>query len=343
MSTEKIAPPKPMSSFDVPWEGWSEGPRFGERYRHLSRAAMGESYRVGVAIEELAPGKQSTPAHYHIFEEEHVYILEGTLTVRIGADTYEMEAGDYVCFPAGQKAGHCLINNSGAACRYVIVGERNPNEVAVYTDSRKVLVRALGQDAIFDLVATRGYWDGEDTGAPTGERPRPNVVAEALKASVKPKPPISSHDLAWDEWRLAPGFVDRNKHLTYAAVGENYHVGILIEGPPPGMRGAPKHYHMLEEEHALILEGQVTLLFGDERYEMKAGDYICFPAGQKIGHSFLNSGAGPCSYLMIGEKNPGDVCVMPDSNKMQVRALRAKGAHFDMSAVRKYLDGEKAS
>jgi uncharacterized cupin superfamily protein len=341
MSTERTAPPKPISPLDVAWTEWSDVPRFALRYRHLSRAAMGDEYRVGVAIEELAPGKQSSPAHYHIFEEEHVYILEGALSVRIGADTHEMKAGDYVCFPAGQKAGHCLINDSGATCRYVIAGERNPNEVVVYTDSGKVLVRALGRRAIFDLAATRGYWDGEDTGLPRGEVPPADAVGIAPEEPVKPKPPISAHDVAWHERRLAPGFVDRNKHLTYAAVGENYHVGILIEGPPPSMRLAPRHYHMLEEEHALILEGQATLLLGDERYEMKAGDYVCFPAGQKIGHSFMNSGAGPCSYLMIGERNPNDVCVMPDSNKMEVRALRAKDSIFDMSGVRNYLDGEQ--
>src|SRR5918995_6944810 len=83
MSTEKTAPPKPFSSLDVPWTEWSDAPRFALRYRHLSRAAMGDDYRVGVAIEELAPGKQSSPAHYHIVEEEHVYILEGALTVRM--------------------------------------------------------------------------------------------------------------------------------------------------------------------------------------------------------------------------------------------------------------------
>ena len=33
---------------------------------------------------------------------------------------------------------------------------------------------------------------------------------------------------------------------------------MLIESPAPGKRLAPLHYHMLEEEHALILEGQVT-------------------------------------------------------------------------------------
>src|SRR5919106_5400406 len=137
MSTEKLAPPKPIASRDVAWTEWSDVPRFSIRYRHLSLAALGADYHVGVAIEELAAGSQSAPAHYHIFEEEHVYILEGALSVRIGADRYDMTAGDYVCFPAGQKAGHCLINNSGAICRYVIVGERNPNEVVVYTDSRK--------------------------------------------------------------------------------------------------------------------------------------------------------------------------------------------------------------
>jgi uncharacterized cupin superfamily protein len=339
MSKEKNAPLKPFSSQGVPWTEWAEAPRFALRYRHLSHRALGDDYRVGVAIEELAPGRQSSPAHYHIFEEEHVFILEGALTARIGDAAYDMKAGDYVCFPAGQKAGHCLINNSGATCRYVIVGENNPKEVVVYTDSNKVLVRALARRAIFDLAARRRYWDGEDTGLPKGEVPQSDAAPAAIEAPVESKPPLSSHDIAWHEMELGKGFFDRNKHLTYAAVGEDYHVGILIEAPPPGMRGAPRHYHMLEEEHALILEGEVTLLLGNERHVMTAGDYVCFPAGQKSGHSFLNSGKGPCSYLMIGERNPNDIRVYPDSNKMDVRVL---DTIFDMSGVKGYLDGESA-
>ena len=70
----------PISSNDVAWEEFSDIPRFVTRYRHLTRAAVGDDYHVGVAIEELGPGKQSSPAHYHTFEEEHVYILEGTVT-----------------------------------------------------------------------------------------------------------------------------------------------------------------------------------------------------------------------------------------------------------------------
>jgi len=351
MPTEPAAapePPRPFTAADVPWQEWSDVPRFAVRYRHLSLAALGEDYRIGVAIEELAPGKQSAPLHWHLFEEEHVYILEGSLTLRLGAERYPMTAGGYVCFPAGQQAGHCLVNDSGAPCRYVIIGERNPNDVSVFPETDKVLLRALGS-RIFDMTAQRGYWDGEDTGLPPGVAPPEHVPAGAAAPQAKPFPPISSQEVAWDEWQLGKGFVDRNRHLTYAAVGKDYRVGVLIEGPPPGMRCAPRHYHMREEEHALILEGEVTLLLGPteeeqgQRHVMRPGDYVCFPAGLPVGHSFLNSGGGPCSYLMIGARNPDDVCVMPDSNKMVVRALRSDRAIFDMSAVRDYLDGEETA
>lgn len=340
MRTEDSASPKPIASRDVAWEEWAEVPRFGLRYRHLTRAAVGADYRVGVAIEELPPGRQSSPAHFHVLEEEHVFILEGTLTLRLGARAHAMKAGDYACFPAGQKAGHCLVNAGDAPCRYVVVGERNPNEVVVYTDSDKVLVRALGPRAIFDRSAKRGYWDGEDTGLADGAMPPSGSLDDAPLATVEPRPPIASQDVPWEETREGATFGGRARHLTCAAVGERYRVGMLIEAPAPGMRLAPRHYHMLEEEHALILEGEVTLLLGDERHPMRAGDYACFPAGRKVAHAFLNSGPGPCRYLMIGERNPNDVCVYPDSNKMAVSALRTERAIFDMSAVRDYWDGE---
>lgn len=329
---------KPFASSGVAWTQWMDLPRFALRYRHLSRAALGEHYRVGVAIEELMPGAQTAPAHYHIFEEEHVFMLEGEVTARIGAERFPMRAGDYVCFPAGRKAGHCLVNTSGKVARYVIVGERNPNEVVVYTDSRKVLVRALGPCAIFDMGGLMGYFEREETGLPGGVQvpfELPSIEAETAAFA-----PIASGDVEWQEEGEGPKFGGRSRHLTHAVAGENYRVGVLIEAPSPGMRLAPRHYHMLEEEHVLVLEGELTLLLGEAEYSMRAGDYVCFPAGLKTPHSMLNSGDGPCSYLMIGERNPAEVCVYPDSNKLMVRALRSDDDIFDMSAVRAYWDGE---
>jgi uncharacterized cupin superfamily protein len=346
MPLEAPAPLKPIATSDIPWTEFSEVPRFGVRWRHLSRAALGEGYRVGVAIEELPPGKQSSPAHWHVFEEEHVFILEGALTARIGPKRFPMKAGDYACFPAGRQAAHCLVNESGAPCRYVIIGERKANEVVAYTDSGKVLVRALGRDALFDMSAKRAYWEGEDTGLPPGEVPPSDAVGEVPAAPADPLPPISSEDVPWDA-EGPPGSADfggHSKHLTYAALGSgDYHVGVLIEAPAPGKRLAPRHYHMGEEEHALILEGEVTLLLGDERFRMRPGDYVCFPAGQPVGHSLVNSGNGPCRYLMIGERNPEDVCVYSDSNKVAVKALRRRESIFDMAGVRGYWDGEETA
>ena len=343
MMSESGPAARPISSHDVPWTEWAEVPRFGVRYRHLTRAAIGGSYHVGVAIEELEPGKQSSPAHFHIFEEEHVFVLDGELTARVGTATHRLKAGDYICFPAGQRAGHCLLNQGSRPARYVIIGERNENEVVVYTDSNKVLVRALGRDALLDLEAARNYWDGEATGLDDPAFPRPDIIGNLAAKSVKPLAPISQDDVPWDENGAGPQFGGSSKHLTYAAAGRAYRVGVLIESPAPGMRLCPTHYHMLEEEHALVLEGELTLILGEERLRMKPGDYVCFPAGQKIGHSFVNSGTGPCRYLMIGERNPNEVCVYPDSNKMAVDALRVEPGVFDMSATRNYWDGEKTA
>jgi uncharacterized cupin superfamily protein len=153
-------PPELTAPFrieDVPWEEAFHGERFGTRWRALG--AFGGAAHIGTAIEELPPGKQSNQFHFHMLEEEHVWILEGRATLRLGEKTYELAAGDYVVFPAGQQAGHCLINNSDEVCRFFILGERNPNEIAVYPDSGKVRVRSLNEN--YRRSAAVDYWDAE--------------------------------------------------------------------------------------------------------------------------------------------------------------------------------------
>jgi uncharacterized cupin superfamily protein len=110
----------------VPAEEFSKGERFASRFQQLGE--FGGAAQVGVCMESHEPGTQACPAHYHLLEEEHLMILEGELTVRLGARTDEMSAGHYVCFPAGQKAAHALINNGKAPCRYLLIGERLTGE-----------------------------------------------------------------------------------------------------------------------------------------------------------------------------------------------------------------------
>ena len=141
----------------VPWEEGSQGERFAWRSRAVG--AFGGGSHVGVRFEELAPGKSDCPAHYHHLEEEHLYVLEGTLSLRLGDRRYELTAGSYVCFPAGQKLGHALTNNGTTVARYIAIGERNAHEVVVYTDSGRVGVRLTGEG--YRRSATMDYWQGE--------------------------------------------------------------------------------------------------------------------------------------------------------------------------------------
>lgn len=153
-----VAQTVPIASESVPWTEFRHGDNFHIRYRHLSESMGPQPYKIGVAIEELMPGKQNNPAHYHLREEEHVLILSGALTVRIGQQRHVMQAGDYVRFPAGSPHEHCLYNHTDQICRYVIIGDRDPHEVAVYPDSNKVSVRGL--DERYRRIPLE-YWDGE--------------------------------------------------------------------------------------------------------------------------------------------------------------------------------------
>jgi len=151
---------------------------------------------------------------------------------------------------------------------------------------------------------------------------------------------VSEDDVRLERDDVDATFGGRIRHLTHAAVGNERHLGVVIEMPDPGKRLAPLHYHMREEEHALVLEGEVSLLLGEREFSMKPGDYVAFPAGHRVGHSFLNRGTGPCRYLMIGGHDPSDVCVYPRSGKMAVAGLNTSDCVFDMAARRSYWDGE---
>lgn len=161
--TKSEPPLAPFNVESVAWTEWSQGVRYGSRYRPLSNTRK-TAMRIGVAVEELPPGKQSCPFHYHMLEEEHLLMLEGELVLRLGEDRHVIKAGDYCGFPAGRKVGHCLINESDKPARFVMIGDRNPNEVCVYPDSDKMAVDALG--LILRGDAKADYWDGERADEP---------------------------------------------------------------------------------------------------------------------------------------------------------------------------------
>ncbi|RSM62494.1 cupin domain-containing protein [Amycolatopsis sp. WAC 01376] len=68
-----------------------------------------------VVEHRLRPGAGGPPLHRHERLCDSFYVLEGTLTLRIGEHTVSAGAGSYACFPPG--VAHCYRNDTDAPVR----------------------------------------------------------------------------------------------------------------------------------------------------------------------------------------------------------------------------------
>jgi len=123
----------PVHESQIPWQVWYQSTDREVRGKALSDA--GGVSKIGFGLMELPPGSTTRPAHYHSDEEEHLMALSGTENLHLGAKTYKLEAGSYICFPAGQQILHHLENNSDQPFRYIVVGERIEGDMVAHEDN----------------------------------------------------------------------------------------------------------------------------------------------------------------------------------------------------------------
>jgi uncharacterized cupin superfamily protein len=124
----------------VPWEHEAHGPRFEHQRKRLGRAAGG--VQIGTSLLRLQPGKAAFPAHFHHGNEEAVFIVSGSGTIRIGAGEYPVAAGDYIALPAGTGEAHQVRNTSRAPLEYLVLSTMLQPEISEYPDSGKMGVFA---------------------------------------------------------------------------------------------------------------------------------------------------------------------------------------------------------
>jgi uncharacterized cupin superfamily protein len=127
-----------------------KGTRFACLDRHLGYYTGGKG--IGCSWYEVPPGKMAWPYHYHTANEESLYVLEGSGTLRIGADEVAVGAGDYVTFPVGPDHAHQLINSGTTPLRYLCFSTMNQVEVVGYTDSDKIGASARTADGSKPVV-----------------------------------------------------------------------------------------------------------------------------------------------------------------------------------------------
>src|SRR5438270_13191025 len=101
---------------------------FDEPCRDKRRWRLGDVAgltQFGVNLLRLAPGAWSSQRHWHMTEDEFLWVVEGEVVLVTDAGEEVLRAGDCAGFKAGVPDGHHLQNRSGAEAVVLEVGTRD--------------------------------------------------------------------------------------------------------------------------------------------------------------------------------------------------------------------------
>jgi len=83
-------------------------------------------------------------------------------------------------------------------------------------------------------------------------------------------------------------------------------IGIHVELIYPGRRTSWPHAESKEEEFAFVLEGNPDVWIDGHLHSLVPGDFVAFPSGTGIAHTFLNNTDKNVLLLVGGEANKAD-------------------------------------
>lgn len=79
----------------------------------------------------------------------------------------------------------------------------------------------------------------------------------------------------------------------------------------PGGISSQRHWHDLEDEFVVMIEGEAVLVEEDGETIMRPGDCAAFPKNVANGHHLVNRSDRPCAFFAFGREAGGD-CHYPD-------------------------------
>lgn len=155
---------------------------------------------------------------------------------------------------------------------------------------------------------------------------------------MRPVANLLSAELTHDEGD-PPGY-----ETGYARIGPvvgGAKIGMSVYAMPPGQSICPYHYEATDEEWLICLEGEPLLRAPEGERTLRAGDVVCFPAGERGAHKVTAVDA-PARVAIFSTKSEVGVAVYPDSAKLGVWF---QGQHHmvRLEPQLDYWDGEAGS
>jgi len=106
-------------------------------------------------------------------------------------------------------------------------------------------------------------------------------------------------------------------------------LGFHIIEVEPGHVTTEFHRHYFEDECVYILEGAARARIGDQVFQVKAGDFIGYPAGGEA-HDIYNDSDRTLKCIVVGQRLAHDVADYPEKNR---RIFRNGGMPWDLAAL----------
>jgi uncharacterized cupin superfamily protein len=281
----------------------------GLRTVHLSVA--GGLTQFGAYLDTLDPGAWSSHRHWHSAEDEFIYLLSGTVTLRDNTGMTDLFPGDAACWRHGEPNGHHLTNRGDVPARWLIVGSRCKGDICTYPDDGRRQINGdttwrieaadgsvlKAGDLPAELLGLRAPW-----GKPFDGTVRPTVIRAGSVPSVycinNYPAEFSALGDAWD--------------TALSDAGGLTQFGAFLEVLHPGGQSSLRHWHEDEDEFLYVLDGTVTLIEDGGPRQIGAGTCVAWPAGVPNAHCLRNDGRAPATLFIVGARFDEDACHYPD-------------------------------
>ncbi len=102
------------------------------RSKQLGRLAGGSD--IGCTYKEVQPGAKTSRFHYHLGNEEALFVISGRGSMQTTSGLTEVQGGDYVAFPRGEEGAHTVENTSDEVLRCLFFSTMNEPEVVGYPE-----------------------------------------------------------------------------------------------------------------------------------------------------------------------------------------------------------------
>ncbi len=130
------------------------------------------------------------------------------------------------------------------------------------------------------------------------------------------KPIVNIEDIEYSSFGKGDKF-QADRGPVSALIGAKQ-LGYAVIRLQPGKRAWPYHSHRAIEEMFYVISGTGTLRHADERYPIRAGDFISAPADPEQPHQIINTSDDELVYIALSNQLDTDVMHYPDSGKFGV-------------------------